>query len=105
MASTEARAGLGVEVCYAHESGVWRQALTVPVGATVGDALAASGFRTQFPEVDPAQAGTGVFGLKYGLDHVLHDGDRIEVYRPLVFDPKESRRRRAQHKAAAGRKL
>lgn len=104
MASTEAQAGLSIEVCYAHESGIWRQALKVPAGATLGDALAASGFQAQFPEVDPARAGTGVFGLKYGLDHVLHDGDRIEVYRPLVFDPKESRRRRAQHRAAAARK-
>lgn len=104
MASTEAQAVLTVEVCYAHGSGVWRKALTLPAGAQVGDALDESGFRTAFPDVDPLQAGVGVYGIKCGMEHALHDGDRVEVYRPLVFDPKESRRRRAQHKAAVARK-
>src|SRR5690606_22868123 len=101
MASTDPEQVLAIEVCYAHATGVWRRRVTLSVGARLVDALAASGFRTAFPDIEPAQAGVGVFGVKCSLDHVLHEGDRVEVYRPLVFDPKESRRRRAQHRAAA----
>jgi putative ubiquitin-RnfH superfamily antitoxin RatB of RatAB toxin-antitoxin module len=104
MASTESQEALSIEVCHAHGAGVWRKALTLPRGACVGDALEQSGFRTAFPAVDPARAGVGVYGIRCDIGHVLHDGDRVEVYRPLVFDPKESRRRRARHKAATERK-
>lgn len=104
MASTEPQATLNVEVCYAHGSGVWRRAVAVPEGANVGDALDESGFRQEFPGVDPVQAGLGVYGVKCDMQHVLHDGDRVEVYRPLVFDPKESRRRRALHRTQSAGK-
>jgi len=104
MASTEPQGSLSIEVCHAHQAGIWHRALTLPGGACVGDALEQSGFCLAFPDVDPARAGVGVYGVRCDIGHVLHDGDRVEVYRPLVFDPKESRRRRAQHKAAAARK-
>jgi putative ubiquitin-RnfH superfamily antitoxin RatB of RatAB toxin-antitoxin module len=58
----------------------------LPAGATVRDALAASGLEGQ---------AFGVFGTRVALDQPLNDGDRVEIYRPLVIDPKEARRRRA----------
>jgi len=95
---------ISVSVCYADVATVWQRALTLPPGATLADAIEASGFRQAFPGVDPAQTGTGVYGRRRPLEHVLHDHDRVEIYRPLVFDPKESRRRRAEHKAAIDRR-
>lgn len=61
-------------------------------GATVGDALSAAGVAAEGLRV-------GVWGRLVAADHALRDGDRIEIYRPLVADPKESRRLRyrAQH--------
>lgn len=92
---------VAVSVCYADATETWLRELVLPQGATLADAIRASGFRQAHPGVDPAQAGTGVHGRRRPLDHVLHDHDRVEIYRPLVFDPKESRRRRAAHKAAS----
>jgi len=90
---------IAVAVCYARPGDVWLRELRLPAGSTLAQALAASGFHDDFPEVDPERQGVGVYGRKRPLDHVLRDRDRVEVYRELVFDPKESRRRRAVHKA------
>ena len=61
--------------------------LDLPAGATVRDALAASGLRGDR---------VGIFGKRVSLDTRLADGDRVEIYRPLAIDPKEARRRRAR---------
>jgi putative ubiquitin-RnfH superfamily antitoxin RatB of RatAB toxin-antitoxin module len=58
-------------------------------GATVGDAIRASGFGLE------GISGVAVFGEQAGSDALLHDGDRVELLRPLAMDPKEARRRRA----------
>jgi len=89
---------LRVEVIHARPDGVWRRCVDLPAGATVAQALDASGLLRQFPELDDARPATGVFGRICPPDHPLHDGDRVEVYRPLVYDPMESRRRRALHR-------
>lgn len=94
-----AEMGITVSVCYAQPGNIWLRELRVPAGCTLAQALAASGFHDAFPEVDPERHGTGVYGRSRPLGHVLQDHDRVEVYRELVFDPKESRRRRAAHKA------
>ncbi len=60
-------------------------------GARVGDAIAAAGFAA-----DAEISGQAVFGQAVSLDDVLRDGDRVELLRPLVIDPKEARRRRAR---------
>ena len=60
--------------------------IELPAGATVGDALAACGY---------GAAPTAVFGERAAMGRVLVDGDRVEVLRPLIADPKEARRRRA----------
>lgn len=63
----------------------------LPEGARVGDALASA----CLPDQERA-AGLAVFGMSATVDTPLHDGDRVELLRPLLADPKESRRRRAQ---------
>jgi len=89
---------LRVTVCYALPERTWLRELQLPAGATVADALAASGFADAFPGIDPAREGVGVYGARCGPEQALHDGDRVEIYRPLAFDPMESRRRRAAHR-------
>lgn len=92
-----------VEVVYA---AVDRQALlsvTVPAGTTVRAALLASGVDREFPELDLAECPVGIFG-KVVIDpdtRQLQAGDRIEIYRPLLADPKEVRRLRAAKAAEA----
>ncbi len=76
-------------------------ALTVPPGASVGDAIRASGILEHFPEIDLELNRVGVFGEPSRLEAAVRDGDRIEIYRPLAIDPKEARRRRAARKHAA----
>lgn len=73
----------------------------VAPGTTVEQAIAASGLLRDFPEIDLAVNPVGIYGKKKPLDTVVRPLDRIEIYRPLVADPKESRRRRAAHKSAA----
>lgn len=79
-------------------AGIWQKNLHLTPGATVGQAIAESGFFDDHP-VYPRQAlVAGIYGQVCTPERVLHDGDRIEIYRPLIFDPMDSRRRRAQHR-------
>jgi len=70
--------------------------LALPAGATVGEAIARSRIAERHPEVDFSRAATGVFGRRVRRDAVLADGDRVEIYRPLLADPKDARRQRAK---------
>ena len=90
---------LQVQVCYASASAVWLKDLVVQQGATIEHAIALSGVLAAMPEIDLAVQPVGLYGKKRPLDTVLREQDRIEIYRPLVADPKESRRRRADKKA------
>jgi len=86
---------VAVEVAYATPQ---RQAivrLEVPVGCTVAAAIERSRIREQFPGLSVDADAVGIFSRKVPLDHVVRDGDRVEIYRPLIADPKESRRKRA----------
>ncbi|AMG35620.1 MULTISPECIES: RnfH family protein [Achromobacter] len=101
MANEPSAAGqIEVSVCYALSAQVWLRELRLPAGATVADALRASGFAQAFPVVQPWERGVGVFGRAVEAATPLADGDRVEIYRGLSFDPKESRRRRAEHRRA-----
>lgn len=71
-------------------------ALELAAGATVMDAVEASGLPGRFPEIEIDPKRLGVFGRLRPPDHVLRDGDRVEIYRPLKVDPKEVRRQRAR---------
>ena len=75
--------------------------IQVAPGTTIAQAIAASGILQDVPEIDLATCTVGIYGKKKPLDTLVRPLDRIEIYRPLVADPKESRRRRAAHKSAA----
>lgn len=96
------RGTIEVEVVYALPERQELIALTVPDGATVGEAIAASGIEARFPEEDLTRLPTGIWGRRAGCDRRLADGDRVEIYRPLRMDPREARRRLAAHGKAMG---
>ncbi|MBP3935753.1 MAG: RnfH family protein, partial [Pseudomonas sp.] len=79
--------------------------MTVAQGTTVRAAVVASGMGREFPEVDLANCPVGIFGKQVPDpdSRVLQAGDRIEMYRPLLADPKEIRRQRAAKAAEAKR--
>ena len=84
-----------VEVVFATAQKQELVAVELKQGSRLCDAIDMSGLAEKFDnfEVDPARV--GVFGKKASLDQVLRDGDRVEIYRPLLADPKEVRRQRA----------
>ena len=82
-----------VEVVYARRHGTDVVSVQLPAGATVRDALAASGIARRHPDAD--LHAVGVYGKRVRVDAPLADGDRVEIYRPLLLDPKERRRQRA----------
>ncbi len=87
-----------VEVVYATPQQQTVIPLQAPVGTTIGQAIALSGIVQRHPEIDLATQAVGVFGDRATLERVLRDGERIEIYRPLLADPKQARRRRAASK-------
>ncbi len=90
-----------VQVCHALPGRGVLLELTLPAGTTLRQAVEASGLLQQCPQIDIETAKLGIFGKLRPADTVARDGDRVEVYRPLQADPKETRRRRAQHRKAA----
>ena len=87
-----------VEVAYATVD--VQRVLTVRVrtGATLRDAIDVSGILREFPEIDLDQQKVGVFSKPAKLEQVLRSGDRVEIYRPLLANPKEVRKKRAAQK-------
>jgi putative ubiquitin-RnfH superfamily antitoxin RatB of RatAB toxin-antitoxin module len=79
-----------IEVAFALADAQQVVRLTVPVGTTAEQAVRLSGLNA------PAELALGVFSRRIEPDHVLADGDRVEIYRPLMLDPMDARRRRAQ---------
>ena len=88
-----------VTVSYAQPHLHWQRELEVADDATVQQALAKSGFAQAHPPLRDFAQGVGINGKIVSLDHALNENDRVEIYRPLSFDPMVSRRRRAAHKA------
>lgn len=86
---------ISVEVVFARPGEQALEQFRVAADATVEDVIRQSGFLERFPEIDMAQAKVGVFGKLTKLDATLNEGDRIEIYRPLIADPKEARKKRA----------
>lgn len=95
MGSNPDLARIKVEVVYATPAKQVLLELEVGQGCTVEEAIELSGIRGQFPEMKLDPKTVGVFSRKVPMDHRLRDGDRVEIYRPLIADPKESRRKRA----------
>lgn len=95
-------ARLSIEVCYALADEQALIAVDLPEGATLQQALDASGILQRFPRIDLTTQKVGVFGKVKALDAVLADHDRVEIYRPLLVDPKLSRQRRVEKTRKAG---
>jgi putative ubiquitin-RnfH superfamily antitoxin RatB of RatAB toxin-antitoxin module len=91
-------ASLHVQVCFAKPDMQILRDLIVPEGTTLHGAIVRSGLLDEVTEIDLATCRVGIYGKLKPLDTVLRDRDRIEVYRPLMADPKESRRKRAVNK-------
>ena len=91
-----------VMVCHAARDEVFLKPLEVACDATLGDAIRASGVLQAFPQLDLGTCRVGVFGKLRPLETQVQPGDRIEIYRPLIADPKAARQRRVAHKRAAG---
>jgi putative ubiquitin-RnfH superfamily antitoxin RatB of RatAB toxin-antitoxin module len=87
-----------VQVVYANPDRQYVIDLDVPEGTTIYEAAELSGLADRFPEIDLETTPMGVFGvrIKTATTTVLHPGDRVELYRSLIADPKENRRTRAE---------
>ena len=84
-----------VEVAYAKPQNQLILLIQVAKGTTVEQAIRASGILARFPEIDLITHDVGIFGKVCKLDRVVNAHDRVEIYRPLLCDPKEARRQRA----------
>jgi len=84
---------MNVGVCYATPARqVWLK-IEVPDGSTVRDAIELSGLLSQFPAIDLEGQKVGIFGKISKLDAVLKEGERVEIYRPIIADPEQVERR------------
>ena len=86
---------INIEVVYALPERQEVVPLTLPAGTTVQQAVEASGLPGQYPEIDVAKGKYGIYSKLARLDTSLRDRDRVEIYRPLIADPKEVRKQRA----------
>lgn len=87
-----------VEVAYARPDKQLIVPVTLARGSTLQQAVFESGITAHFPEIDPANQAMGIFGQAVSEPalHQLRDGDRVEIYRPLIIDPKQARAERAR---------
>lgn len=92
---------LQVYVSYATAQREFLHPMRVAPGTTIGQAIETSGVLAEFPEINLVTQPVGIYAKKKTLDTLLRDRDRIEIYRPLIADPKDSRRKRAAKKDAA----
>ncbi len=84
-----------VEVAYALEKKQTLLELEVDEGTTLKQAIEYSGIIDTYPQIDLTKDKTGIFGKIAKLDTVLREKDRVEIYRPLIADPKQVRKERA----------
>jgi uncharacterized protein len=92
-----------VEVAYATPERQLILELEVPAGTTAIEAVRLSGIEEQFPEIAPGKCRIGVFGKLCKNDRPLLAGDRVEIYRPLLVDPRVARRELAASGRSMGR--
>lgn len=99
----ESRSGMiEVEVAYALPARQVLKKIQVPKGCTLEGAIDRSGIREEFPDMRIDFSAVGIFGRKTPPGQELQEGDRVEIYRPLIADPREARRRRAIEKENPG---
>jgi putative ubiquitin-RnfH superfamily antitoxin RatB of RatAB toxin-antitoxin module len=86
---------VAVELVYCSSTRQHVTRLTLIAGSTVRDAIRSSALAAQCPEIETDAVRVGIYGRLVAFETVLQDGDRVEIYRPLIADPKQARRRRA----------
>ncbi len=94
MDDTRQTSRLHVEVAYARPDQQLILGVDVAEGTTLQQAIELSGILDRFPEIDLSTSKVGIFGKLSKKDAPLKTGDRVEIYRPLIADPKEVRRKR-----------
>ena len=94
---------LEIEVVYGTPEQQRIIVVQVPPATSVAEAIAASNMHQYFPEIDLSENKVGIWNRTCKLTDTLKNGDRIEIYRPLIADPKEVRRQRAQRAKEEGR--
>ena len=85
-----------VEVAYAKPDAQKIFSVEVTEGATIEEVISLSGVLTFFPEIDLTRQKIGIFSKAKKLTDIVNEGDRIEIYRTLMLDPKEARRKRVK---------
>jgi putative ubiquitin-RnfH superfamily antitoxin RatB of RatAB toxin-antitoxin module len=90
-----AEPAITVEVVHAGVQGTWRCCVSLPAGSTAAQAVDAAGLLPSLPVEARSPLRLGIFSRRVDADHLLRDGDRVEIYRTLALDPMASRRRRA----------
>lgn len=90
-----------IEVAWASPDEQQLISVEVPAGSLIRQAIETSGMLQRCPAIDLESSKVGVFGRLATLSDTVQAGDRIEIYRPLLLDPKEQRRRRAARKGDA----
>lgn len=85
-----------IEVAYAVATKQLIKRLEVPANTSVAQAIACAGIEQEFPELVILPDGVGIFSKPVSMEHILSEGDRVEIYRPLIADPKEARKERAK---------
>ncbi|APV90936.1 RnfH family protein [Salmonella enterica subsp. enterica serovar Mbandaka str. ATCC 51958] len=88
-----------VEVAYALPEKQYLQRVTLEEGATVEEAIRASGLLELRTDIDLAKNKVGIYSRPVKLTDTVQDGDRVEIYRPLIADPKALRRQRVEKSA------
>ena len=94
---------INIEVVFALPTKATTLNIEVPQGTTAEQAVIQSGIIKKCPEIDATDLTLGVWNRTVKLNHELKDGDRIEIYRPLIADPKDARRKRAEKAKEEGR--
>lgn len=92
-----------IEVAYGVATKQSLVSITVPQGTTVEEAIKASKILDEYPDIDLSKNKVGIWSRVVKLTDTVKEGDRIEIYRPLIADPKEIRKRRAEKAKEEGR--
>ncbi|WP_387690267.1 RnfH family protein [Photorhabdus sp. RM71S] len=87
---------INIEVVYALPDRQYLRTVKLTQGSTVEQAIVASGLLTLRNDIDLQKNKVGVYSRPVKLTDILEEGDRVEIYRPLLADPKEMRRKRAE---------
>lgn len=91
---------ISVEVTYAYPDKYFLKKLQVPQNTTIQNIILLSGVLEKYTEIDLRENKIGIFSRPAKLNETVEDGDRIEIYRPLIADPKEMRRKKAAEQAS-----